>query len=58
VFVISKDKIFLIVAVYVDDLIILSNSIKGVNELKGQLNRCFEMTDLGKARWILRIEVT
>jgi hypothetical protein len=56
-FIISKCKILLIVTVYVNDLIILLDSIEGVNELKNQLNKQFEMTDLGEAR-CLRIKVT
>jgi hypothetical protein len=57
VFFVSRSGIFLIIIMYVDDLIILLDSMDAVKELKNQLNKCFEMTDLGEARWILGIEV-
>ena len=51
------EAILLIVAVYVDDLIILSNTIDEMERLKAQLRREYEMTDLGEIHFCLGIEI-
>ena len=48
----------LIIAVYVDDNLILSDSLDLVNKTKKELSSRFEMTDLGDVNWILNMEVT
>ncbi len=48
----------LIVALYVDDLLILGNSKKDIAALKGELSKRFEMKDLGPAKVMLGIEIT
>ena len=48
----------LIIAVYVDDNLILSDSLDLVNKTKKELSSRFEMTDLGDINWILNMEVT
>ena len=48
----------LIIMVYVDDNLILSDSLDLVNKTKKELSSCFEMTDLGDVNWILNMEVT
>jgi hypothetical protein len=48
----------IIVAVYVDDLLILSASLEAMKALKENLKQRFEMTDLGEATWILGMEIT
>ncbi|KIM60717.1 hypothetical protein SCLCIDRAFT_72313, partial [Scleroderma citrinum Foug A] len=45
------------VAVYVDDKLIFSKNLDAIKRLKTQLSKHFEITDLGKARWILGMEV-
>ncbi|KRX39514.1 Retrovirus-related Pol polyprotein from transposon TNT 1-94 [Trichinella murrelli] len=52
-----KNKIFLAVGVYVDDLLILSNNESSKNELKMALWERFKMKDLGKAHWCLGIRI-
>ncbi|OUC41357.1 integrase core domain protein [Trichinella nativa] len=52
-----KNKIFLAVGVYVDDLLILSNNESSKNELKMALCERFKMKDLGKAHWCLGIRI-
>ena len=47
----------IIVAVYVDDKLILSKSLDAINHLKGQLSQEYELTDLGEAHWILGMEI-
>ena len=48
----------LIIAVYVDDNLILSDSLNLINKTKKELSSRFEMMDLGDVNWILNMEVT
>ncbi|HEY0433295.1 MAG TPA: reverse transcriptase domain-containing protein [Chitinophagaceae bacterium] len=47
----------LIVALYVDDLLIISDSMTSINKLKAELSNKFEMKDLGEVHSILGINV-
>ncbi|KFD46771.1 hypothetical protein M513_12352 [Trichuris suis] len=47
----------LIVGVYVDDSLILSNDQQATTDLKEALHKQFEMKDLGKAHWCLGIRI-
>jgi hypothetical protein len=51
----EHDLVFVIV--YVDDMLILSNSIPQVQALKRNLERKFKMTDLGEATFFLGMEI-
>lgn len=51
----GEDK--LIVAVYVDDLLVTGNSVDMIERFKKQMNQWFEMTDMGKLSYYLGIEV-
>jgi hypothetical protein len=54
-----KAKDFLVVViVYVDDLIILSNTKAKLAWLKKELEREFEMSDLGELHYCLGVEFT
>ena len=46
-----------IVMVYVDDLMIVASQPGLIEELKQKMRDKFEMKDLGKAKWLLKIEV-
>lgn len=48
---------FLIVAVYVDDLLILSSNKKDKQRLKNELKQTFRMKDLGEAHHILGMRI-
>lgn len=48
----------LIVSIYVDDLIYTGNSLKMMNDFKSSMKNEFSMTDLGKMKYFLGIEVT
>ena len=47
----------LIVAIYVDDLIITGPTNESIQTFKMKLHEEFEMTDLGEAHWVLGLEV-
>lgn len=47
----------LIVAVYVDDLLVTGNNITAIEGFKNQMRQKFEMTDMGKLSYYLGIEV-
>src|SRR5438045_2092145 len=46
-----------IVAIWVDDLIIAGKDMKDINELKAQLKEEFEMKDLGELKYVLGMQV-
>lgn len=54
---ITENKELVIVTVYVDDLLIFSNSIKLKDWVKEQLMKRFEMKDLGTASYCLGIKI-
>ena len=54
---VDNDNI-VVIAVYVDDLLLFSNSMHHIDAAKQMLSRTFDMKDLGEAHWILGIEVT
>lgn len=47
----------LIVAVYVDDLLVTGSSVAIIEDFKNQMNQAFEMTDMGLLSYYLGIEV-
>ena len=42
---------------YVDDILLIGNDIELLNSVKGYLNKCFSMKDLGEAAYILGIKI-
>ena len=53
-----QDGSFIYLLLYVDDMLIASKSQKEIEKLKTQLNREFEMKDLGEAKKILGMEIS
>ena len=47
----------IIVAVYVDNFLFISKSLKFVESSKSEMSSYFKMKDLGLAKWILQIEL-
>jgi hypothetical protein len=45
------------ISLYVDDLIIIGNAEKLIDEIKEQLSKVFEMKDLGELHYYLGLEV-
>ncbi|KAL2249801.1 UNVERIFIED_CONTAM: Retrovirus-related Pol polyprotein from transposon TNT 1-94 [Sesamum indicum] len=52
------DEFFIILLLYVDDMLIVGSNVKEINRLKDQLSRKFDMKDLGKTRQILGMKIT
>ena len=52
-----QDRSFIYLLLYVDDMLIASKNNGEIEKLKAQLNKEFEMKDLGKAKKILGIEI-
>ncbi|GAA0170423.1 hypothetical protein LIER_40958 [Lithospermum erythrorhizon] len=52
------DADFLILLLYVDDMLIVGKNIAMINDLKTKLSTSFEMKDLGKAEHILGMQIT
>ena len=48
---------FVILLLYVDDILITTNNAKDVMKVKAELNKEFDMKDLGAASRILGIEI-
>jgi hypothetical protein len=48
----------LYLALYVDDLLLFSNQLEAIDEVKKQLGARFDMSDLGPATFVLGIQVT
>jgi len=47
----------IIVAVYMNDFLFISKSLKFVESSKLEMSNHFEMKDLGLAKWILQMEL-
>ena len=52
-----NNGMFIILVLYVDDMLLASKSIEEINRLKAQMARTFDMKDLGAARQILGMEI-
>jgi len=50
-------SIFIILVLYVDNMLIASKSMEEINRLKAQLSRSFDMKDLGVEKHILGMEI-
>ena len=53
----SNDRGIVVILIYVDDLVITGSNLQGIELLKQQLNREFDIKDLGKLKYFLGIEV-
>ena len=53
----SFDNSYIILLLYVDDMLIIGFSIEEINNLKKQLSKQFAMKDLGAAKQILGMRI-
>ena len=54
----EDDKGTAIIILYVDDITILSDSLKNINQIKSTLSKRYEMTDLGEISSYLGVNIT
>ena len=54
----SSKAIFLMLLVYVDDLLISGTSAQAIQQLKDALDKKFTIKDLGEAQYFLGLEIT
>jgi len=57
VFIKNDNGTLVIVVVYVDDFLIFSSKLNTIQHTKSELSSCFDMKNLGNAKWILQMEV-
>ena len=53
----SFDNSYIILLLYVDDMLIVGFSIEEINNLKKQLSKQFAMKDLGDAKQIIGVKI-
>lgn len=53
----NKNGTIIIVAIYVDDLLILANNMTALHNLKAEISQRFDMKDLGEVHFCLGIQV-
>jgi len=58
IFYVTSNKGVIILILYVDDLLVTSSNIDGINNLKQKLMSRSKMTDLGGVKLYLRVEFT
>jgi hypothetical protein len=49
--------IFIILVLYVEDMLVASKSMEEINKLKDHMARTFDMKDIGAAKQILGMEI-
>ncbi|GKA50088.1 putative RNA-directed DNA polymerase [Tanacetum coccineum] len=52
------DKDFIILLLYVDDMLLVGSNIRKIEKLKKELNKSFAMKDLGEAKQILGMRIS
>ena len=53
----NSESSFIILSLYVDDILLASIDLKMLNEIKDQLKSQFQMKDMGKASLVLGIKI-
>ncbi|KAM0071898.1 putative RNA-directed DNA polymerase [Helianthus debilis subsp. tardiflorus] len=56
-FVLSKSDVFVVLLVYVDDIVVTGNNKAAIEHVKNTLRESFQIKDLGLLRYFLGIEV-
>ncbi|XP_071686939.1 uncharacterized mitochondrial protein AtMg00810-like [Rutidosis leptorrhynchoides] len=54
---VTYNNVFIVLLVYVDDIVITGNNIEEINNVKHSLSKTFMIKDLGKLKYFLGIEV-
>lgn len=58
IYIARIDQEVTFIVLYVDDLLLISNSLTRLNDVKRDLSNTFEMVDLGEAQYILGLQLT
>ena len=58
VYAYKRGNVVLIISLYVDDLLLASDSLDELQKVKAELRSCFEMEDMGEASFALGIKIT
>jgi transposase InsO family protein len=58
VYVYRRGSTIVIISLYVDDLLLCSDSLAQLERVKAELSASFQMEDLGEAHFVLGIEIT
>ena len=58
VYAYKRGSVVLIISLYVDDLLLASDSLDELNKVKAELQTCFDMEDMGEASFALGIKIT
>jgi hypothetical protein len=53
-----RGSVIVIITLYVDDLLLASDSLTQLEQVKAELSTCFDMEDLGEAHFVLGVEIT
>ncbi|KAJ0805739.1 putative RNA-directed DNA polymerase [Helianthus annuus] len=56
-YVLSKSSVFVVLLVYVDDIIVTGNNDSEISKVKGLLSNSFQIKDLGILKYFLGLEV-
>ncbi|KAL2251030.1 uncharacterized protein LOC110012929 [Sesamum indicum] len=56
-FILRTDAVFLVLLVYVDDVLLTGNSLEAMTDVKLYLDKLFTITDLGHAKYFLSLEL-
>jgi transposase InsO family protein len=57
IYALNRGSVVVFIALYVDDLLLISNSVSALTKLKADLTRLFSMKDLGDAEYVLGIQI-
>jgi hypothetical protein len=58
VYAYKRGSVVLIISLYVDDLLLASDSVAELTKVKAELQTCFDMDDMGEASFALGIKIT
>jgi hypothetical protein len=57
IYIYNNNDIQFFLIVYVDDILLISNSLPYINKMKQELSKIFEMKDLGEAKYVIGIQI-
>lgn len=52
------DDSYIILLLYIDDMLVFGSNMKDINELKQQLSKEFQIKDFGPSKQIFKIKIT